>query len=94
MAFIFALTTLTALTAAVKLAGDRVRDVGKLLLLLLEILGGCGGGVGVEPVGCLLNGLENLVNLSVKCFADYQNSLNLRSPCHRHQSFLQDPLRR
>lgn len=34
----------TGATLAVKLAGDGVGDVGELLLLLLEILGGSSGG--------------------------------------------------
>lgn len=34
----------TGATLAVKLAGDGVGDVGELLLLLIEILGGSSGG--------------------------------------------------
>lgn len=35
---------ITSATLAVKLAGDGVGDVGELLLLLIEILGGSSGG--------------------------------------------------
>lgn len=45
--------------ASVHLAGDRVSDVRELLLLLLKLLGGSGSGVLLEPLGGLLDGVEN-----------------------------------
>jgi hypothetical protein len=48
---------------AVKLAGDGVCDVRQLLLLLLEIFGGGVNGVGIEPLGGLLDGVEKLFKL-------------------------------
>jgi hypothetical protein len=48
--------------STVELGGDWVRDAGQLLLLLLEILSGCGGGVLFEPVSGFLNGFEDLSN--------------------------------
>lgn len=45
--------------AAVQLAGDRVGNVRELLLLLLKVLGGSGGGVVLEPVVDLLDGVQD-----------------------------------
>ena len=62
----------SALTSsAVKLGSDGVGDVGELLELLIEVLGGSRGGVLIEPVLSLLDGLNNgllvlLVNLAAK----------------------------
>ena len=53
-------------TAAVQLAGNWVCDVRELLLLLLKVLRAGGTGVLLEPVGGLLDGLKNLVNMLVK----------------------------
>jgi len=58
-------------SAAVKLAGDGVGNVAELLLLLIEVLGGSIGGVVVEPVLDLLDGVKNsvlvvLVNLATE----------------------------
>ena len=50
----------TRSTLAVQLAGDWVRHIGQLLLLLLKVLSRCGGSVLVEPVSGLLNGIKNL----------------------------------
>lgn len=44
---------------AIQLAGDGVGHVGQLLLLLLEVLGGSSGSVVVEPVGHLLDGIQD-----------------------------------
>jgi len=44
---------------AVQLASDGVSHTGELLLLLLEVLHGSGGGVVLEPVVDLLNGVED-----------------------------------
>lgn len=52
-------------TAAVKLAGDGVGDVAELLLLLVKVLGGGRGGIIVEPVLGLLDGIEDLFAMSV-----------------------------
>ena len=52
-------------TAAVQLAGDRVRDVRQLLLLLLEVLGGGGSRVLLKPVSGLLDSVEDLSRLLV-----------------------------
>lgn len=46
--------------ALVHLGGDGVGNIGQLLLLLLEVLGGCSGAVLLKPGGGLLDGLENL----------------------------------
>lgn len=54
---------------AVELAGDGVGDVGQLLLLLLEVLGLRGGGVLLEPVAGLLDGVQNLLRLLAVCAA-------------------------
>lgn len=45
--------------AAVQLAGDRVGNVRELLFLLLKVLGGSGGGVVLEPVVDLLDGVQD-----------------------------------
>lgn len=67
---------LSSVTAAtVQLAGNWVCDVRELLLLLLEVLGVGGTGVLIEPVGGLLNGLKDLVNLLVKlAVTDFKES--------------------
>ena len=52
-------------TTAVQLAGDRVRDVRQLLLLLLEVLGGGSSRVLFEPVSGLLDSVEDLNRLLV-----------------------------
>lgn len=49
-----------ATSGAVKLAGDGVSDVRQLLLLLLEVLSLRGGGVLLEPVVGLLDGVQDL----------------------------------
>jgi hypothetical protein len=49
-----------ATSPSVELGGDGVRDVGQLLLLLFEVFGSGGGGVLFEPVGCFLDGFEDL----------------------------------
>lgn len=59
--------TAWAASGAVKLAGDGVGDVGQLLLLLLEILGFRGGRILLEPLVGLLDGVKNLLTLSVLC---------------------------
>jgi hypothetical protein len=51
-----------ATRSTIELGGDWVRDAGKLLLLLLEILSGCGGSVLFEPISGFLNGFEDLPN--------------------------------
>lgn len=56
--------------SSVHLAGDWVSDVRELLLLLLELLGGGGSGVLLEPLGGLLDGVEDsllivLVDLAI-----------------------------
>jgi hypothetical protein len=48
--------------STVELGGNWVCDAGQLLLLLLEILSSCGGGVLFEPVSGFLNGFEELSN--------------------------------
>ena len=47
-------------SAAVKLAGDGVGDIAELLLLLIEVFGSGIGGVVVEPVLDLLDGVKDL----------------------------------
>ncbi len=47
-------------SSLVKLAGDWVGDVGKLLLLLGEVLSGGAVGILLKPVGGLLDSLEKL----------------------------------
>lgn len=49
----------------VKLAGDWVSDIRKLLLLLSEVLSGGAVGVLLEPVGGLLDSLEKLAIISI-----------------------------
>lgn len=44
---------------AVKLAGNWIGNIGQLFLLLLELLGGGGSGVLLEPLGGLLNGVQD-----------------------------------
>ena len=46
-------------TRAIQLAGDGVSHAGQLLLLLLEVLGGSSGGVVLEPVESLLDGVQD-----------------------------------
>lgn len=58
--------SLSVTAATVQLAGNWVCDVRELLLLLLKVLRAGGTGVLIEPVGGLLNGLKDLVNLLVK----------------------------
>jgi hypothetical protein len=54
----------SATSSAVKLGGDGVGDVGQLLELLVKVLRGGGGGVLLEPVLGLLDGvLESLLVL-------------------------------
>ena len=53
------LTTVTTGTL-VHLGGDGVGDVGQLLLLLIEVLGGGVSAVLLEPLGSLLDSLEDL----------------------------------
>lgn len=50
----------TAGTAAIKLAGDGVCDVAKLLLLLVEVLGLGRGCVLLEPILGFLDGFKKL----------------------------------
>lgn len=57
--------------ATVHLGGDGVGNVGQLLLLLLEVLGRGSGGVLLEPVLRLLDGIENLVCVSVMLHQAY-----------------------
>lgn len=58
--------TLGSTSTAIKLAGNWICDIRKLLLLLLKVLLGSGRGVGLEPVSGLLNGIQDL-HLLVKC---------------------------
>lgn len=58
--------TLTLRAATIQLAGNWVCDIRELLLLLLDVLACGGSGVGVEPVGGLLDGLQDLADLLVK----------------------------
>jgi hypothetical protein len=58
LAVIVGLATRSAL---VHLGSDRVSDVGQLLLLLLEVLSGSLGTVDIEPLGSLLDGIQDLV---------------------------------
>ena len=51
----------TSCTSAVKLAGDWVGDIRKLLLLLLEIFARGRNRVLFQPVGSFLDGLEDLL---------------------------------
>lgn len=53
-------------SAAVKLTGDGVGNVAEFLLLLIEVLGGSIGGIVVEPVLDLLDGVKNLLLMSVR----------------------------
>jgi len=50
----------SSLGGTVKLAGDWVCDVGKLLFLLFEIFRGGGGGVLIKPFSGFLDGIEEL----------------------------------
>jgi hypothetical protein len=54
------LLSTSATSALVHLGGDRVSDVGKLLLLLLEVLSGSVSTVLIEPLVGLLDGVEDL----------------------------------
>ena len=54
-------TRLASCTAAVQLAGDGVGHVGQLLLLLLEVLSRGRGSVLLEPLGSLLDSVQDLV---------------------------------
>ena len=47
-------------STSIQLASYGVCDVRQLLLLFLEVFGGCGGGVLLEPVGGFLDSLEKL----------------------------------
>lgn len=47
-------------TTLVHLGGDGVGDVGQLLLLLLEVLGSGLSAVLIEPLGSLLDSVEDL----------------------------------
>jgi hypothetical protein len=60
------LTTWSTSTS-IQLASDWVCDVRQLLLLLLEVFGGCGGGVLLEPAGGFLDSLEKLDSISICC---------------------------
>lgn len=51
----------------VELASDGVGNVGQLLLLLLEVLGGRSGSVLLEPVSGLLDGLQKLFGMLASC---------------------------
>lgn len=51
---------LLATSALVHLGGDGVGDVGQLLLLLLKVLGGGVSAVLLEPLGGLLDSVEDL----------------------------------
>ena len=85
-------TSAAGTALAVQLAGDGVRDVGELLLLLLKVLRRGRGRVLVEPLGRLLDGIQDLVK---SVFGSYRREwVNLRSPCRRHQSCRQDHPRR
>lgn len=57
-------TILLATSVLVHLGGDGVGDVGQLLLLLLEVLGGGVSAVLLEPLSSLLNSLKDLVQTS------------------------------
>ena len=52
-------------SAAVKLAGNGVGDVAELLLLLIEVFSSSIGGVVVEPILDLLDGVKNLYFISI-----------------------------
>lgn len=47
--------------AAVQLAGDGVRDIRELFLLLFEVFACGGGGVLVKPLGGFFDGFEELI---------------------------------
>ena len=61
------LVVTTSTSRLVELASDGVGNVGQLLLLLLEVLGGRGGGVLLEPVSGLLDGLQELYGMLASC---------------------------
>ena len=83
------------LSRAIKLAGNWIRNIGQLLLLLLELLGGGGSGVLLEPLGGLLNGVEDsllvlLIDLAIglsvsstRCSHQKELWLTLPIPHHR-----------
>lgn len=52
-------TSCTA-SSAIELAGDRVSDVAKLFLLLVEVLGSGGLTILVEPFSSLLDSVQDL----------------------------------
>lgn len=59
--------TSTTTSRLVELASDGVGNVGQLLLLLLEVLGGRSGSVLLEPVSGLLDGLQKLFRILASC---------------------------
>jgi hypothetical protein len=63
MRWLIIISVATCSCAAIQLAGDRIRDAGELLFLLLKIFSGCGGGVGVEPFSGFFNSLKDLLKV-------------------------------
>lgn len=81
-------------SAAVKLAGNGVGNVAELLLLLIEVLGGSIGGVVVEPVLGLLDGIKDLFSCQYDALPVRIIRFNLQFPCHPRQSCHRDRPRR
>lgn len=81
-------------SAAVKLAGDGVGNVAELLLLLIEVLGGSIGGVVVEPVLDLLDGVKNLFSYQYDSLSAKNILVDLQCPCRPRQSCHRDHPRR
>ena len=65
MTWIIISTGRSSLSSRVQLAGDWIRDIAQLLLLLLEIRGHGRGGVLLEPVGGFFDGLQELFRKSL-----------------------------
>jgi hypothetical protein len=59
--------TTSTTSRLVELAGDGIGNVGQLLLLLLEVLGGRSSSVLLKPVSGLLDGLQKLVYVLAIC---------------------------
>lgn len=55
---------LLATSTLVHLGGDGVGDIGQLLLLLFKVLGGGVSAVLLEPLGSLLDSVEDLGKLA------------------------------
>lgn len=73
---------------AIELAGNGVGDVGELLPLLLEVLGGGSGSVLLQPVGNLLDGVENLEKLSAIAFERFRRNFGKLTVCLSSSSIL------